>query len=195
MRRFKPTAHIIWGSKASILVGDFLFCQSFRLMVASKSIKAMQSLSQALAMISEGEVAQLSKLNQRRIITKAEYHEIIMAKTAELFGASCEVGAIIAGQSDKICEIIRDFGRNLGSIFQIIDDLFDYLGNSNDIGKNIGDDFSEGKVTLPLIFLYNKLDDRQQFRLEEMIQSNTRSKDEFELVRNINRMWLRLQVI
>jgi len=185
MRRFKPTANVIWGSKSSILVGDFLFSQSFRLMVASNSIKSMQSLAQASAVISEGEVSQLVKLKERRLITIDEYHQIIMAKTAELFGASCEVGAIIAGQADDICIIMRDFGRYLGNIFQIIDDLFDYLGSSKQIGKNVGDDFLEGKVTLPLIFLYTKLEDAEQFKIDKMIQASERSLEEFEVVQKL----------
>lgn len=185
MRRSKPTANVVWGSKSSILVGDFLFSRSFQLMVDTGSIKAMKSLSKASAIISEGEVSQLVKLNQRRIIDEAEYSEIIAAKTAELFGVSCETGAIIAGQSDEICNKLRDFGRYLGSIFQIIDDLSDYLGNSCDLGKNIGDDFSEGKVTLPLILLYKQLDSNWQLKIEEMIKKDNRSEGEFEIIREL----------
>lgn len=185
MRRSKPTANVIWNSKASILVGDFLFSQSFQLMVDTKSIKAMKSLSRASAIISEGEVSQLVKLNQRRIIDETEYNEIIMAKTAELFGVSCEAGAIISGQSNETCDILQRFGRYLGNIFQIIDDLFDYLGDSRDIGKNIGDDFLEGKITLPLIFLYKKLDDEWQLKIQEMIKADNRSENEFKLIREL----------
>jgi octaprenyl-diphosphate synthase len=185
MRRSKPTANVLWGSKASILVGDFLFSQSFQLMVDSNSIKAMKSLSKASAIISEGEVAQLVKLNQRRIIDEAEYNEIIMAKTAELFGVSCDVGAIIAGQSNEICEILKNFGRNLGKIFQIIDDLDDYLGSTSDLGKNIGDDFLEGKITLPLILLYQRLDNNEQLKIQEMVMADNRTKGDFELIRNL----------
>ncbi|HJD64037.1 MAG TPA: polyprenyl synthetase family protein [Rickettsia endosymbiont of Sericostoma sp.] len=185
MRRSKPTANVIWNSKASILVGDFLFSQSFHLMVDTKSIKAMKSLSRASAIISEGEVSQLVKLNQRRIIDETEYNEIIMAKTAELFGVSCEAGAIISNQSNETCEILQKFGRYLGNIFQIIDDLFDYLGDSRDIGKNIGDDFLEGKITLPLIFLYKKLDDKWQLKIQEMIKADNRTESEFKLIRDL----------
>ena len=183
MRRSKPTANVIWDSKASILVGDFLFSQSFQLMLNTKSIKAMNSLSRASAII--GEVSQLVKLNQRRIIDETEYNEIIMAKTAELFGVSCEAGAIIFGQSNEICEILQNFGRYLGNIFQIIDDLFDYLGKSCDIGKHIVDDFLEGKITLPLIFLYKKLDDKWQLKIQEMIKADNRSVNEFKLLRDL----------
>lgn len=185
MRRSKATANVLWGSKASILVGDFLFSQSFRLMVDSGSIKAMESLSKTSAIISEGEVSQLVKLKERRIIDETEYHEIIMAKTSELFGAACESGAIIAGQSTELCKILQSFGRLLGNIFQIIDDLFDYLGNSKDIGKNIGDDFAEGKVTLPLILLYKELGTNEQLQVEEMIKQDVRSENDFKLIRNL----------
>lgn len=185
MRRAKPTAHVIWGSKASILVGDFLFSQSFQLMVDTKSINSMKSLARASAIISEGEVYQLVKLHERRIINETEYHDIIMAKTAELFGASCESGARIANQSDDICIIARDFGRSLGNIFQIIDDLFDYLGNSKELGKNIGDDFIEGKVTLPLIFLYKNLNTDWQLKIQEMIKLNIRSEEEFKIIKDL----------
>jgi octaprenyl-diphosphate synthase len=185
MRRFKPTANVIWGSKTSILVGDFLFSQSFKLMVASDSIRAMEVLSQASAIISEGEVAQLVKLNEHRIITREEYHEIVHSKTAELFGASCSVGAIIAGQPSSVSTIMQNFGKLLGNIFQIIDDLLDYVGNSKQVGKNIGDDFLEGKVTLPLIFLYEKLDNEGRLKLENMIKADKRTNDEFQEIQNL----------
>lgn len=185
MRRFKPTANVIWGSKTSILVGDFLFSQSFKLMVASGSIRAMEILAKASAIISEGEVAQLIKLNERRIITREEYHEIVRSKTAELFGASCSVGAIIARQPSSVSTIMQNFGKLLGNIFQIIDDLLDYLGNSQQVGKNIGDDFLEGKVTLPLIFLYEKLDEAGKLKLENMIKADKRTNDEFQEIQNL----------
>lgn len=185
IRRFKSSANVIWGNKTSILVGDFLFSQSFKLMVAAKSMLSLKSLSKASAVIAEGEVAQLSKLHQRRMITECEYNDIIMAKTAELFGASCEVGSIIAKQPPNICKIMRQFGIFLGTIFQITDDLFDYYGNDCDIGKNIGDDFLEGKVTIPLILLYNKLPAIDKTRLEGMIRSESRSKADFGSIQTL----------
>lgn len=185
LRRFKPTANVIWGSKTSILVGDFLFSQSFKLMVASNSIEAMAILADASATISEGEVAQLVKLKQRRIINIEEYQQIVKAKTAELFGASCSAGAIIAGQSKSISNNMQDFGRLLGTIFQVIDDLLDYLGNDEQVGKNIGDDFLEGKVTLPLIFLCNKLAKDELLQIKRMIKNDERTKKEFIEVRDL----------
>ncbi len=185
LRRFKPTANVIWGSKTSILVGDFLFSQSFKLMVASGSIKAMNVLAKASAIISEGEVVQLVKLNERRIITIDEYQQIVKSKTAELFGAACAVGAIIAEQVDHISKDMQDFGKLLGTIFQVIDDLLDYLGNDKQVGKNIGDDFLEGKVTLPLIFLYNKLEQDKQLWLENIIKCDKRTNDDFVKIHDL----------
>ncbi|WPY00261.1 Octaprenyl-diphosphate synthase [Candidatus Trichorickettsia mobilis] len=185
VRRFKPTANVIWGSKSSILVGDFLFSQSFKLMVETRSISAMQSLSKASAIIAEGEVAQLVKLKERRLITIEEYQGVIAAKTAELFAAACEVGAIIADQPLAHCKILWNFGMVLGNIFQIIDDLLDYFGSEKEIGKNIADDFLEGKVTLPLILLYDSLAPEEQAKLLTMIENDNRSWDDFLLIKKL----------
>lgn len=185
LRRSKPTANVIWGSKTSILVGDFFFSQSFKLIVASGSIKAMHVLARAAAIISEGEVVQLVKLNERRLINIEEYQQIVKSKTAELFGVSCSIGAIIANQSDNISKDMKEFGRLIGTIFQVIDDLLDYLGNDKQVGKNIGDDFLEGKVTLPLIFLYEKLEKNYKAQLKNMIKSDNRTKEEFIKVRDL----------
>ncbi len=185
MRRFKPTANVIWGSKASILVGDFLFSQSFRLMVETGSTPAMRSLSRASSVIAEGEVSQLAKLKERRLISQAEYNEVITSKTAELFAASCEVGGIISNQSIDNCKIMWNFGIVLGKIFQIIDDLLDYFGSESLIGKNVADDFFEGKVTLPIILLYELLNKDYQTKLIEMIKAETRTQDNFLLVKEL----------
>ncbi|MFK7967926.1 MAG: polyprenyl synthetase family protein [Rickettsiaceae bacterium] len=185
MRRFLPSANVIWGSKASILVGDFLFSQSFKLIVSSQSISAMSILAKASAVIVEGEVSQLAKLEERRLITEAEYVKVINAKTAELFGAACEVGAIMAYQPVDCCRILRIFGRKLGNIFQITDDLLDYFAEVEITGKNIGDDFAEGKVTLPIIFLANKLDINDKKKLTDLIIASERTSDDFKWVRQL----------
>ena len=182
MRRFLPSANVIWGSKASILVGDFLFSQSFKLIVSSKSISAMVILSDASAVIAEGEVSQLAKLEERRLITEDEYLKIINAKTAALFGAACEVGAIIADQSPDYCRLLRNFGKKLGNIFQITDDLLDYFTKVEITGKNIGDDFAEGKVTLPIIFLAKKLPIYDKEKLTDLIAAPERTSDDFDWV-------------
>ncbi len=185
VRRFKPTANIIWGNKATILVGDFLFSQSFKLMVATKSLTCLDILSRASAIIAEGEVSQLAKLNQRRLLSEEEYNKIVHAKTAELFGAACEVGAVIGGGDSEVCSIMRQFGINLGYIFQISDDLLDYIGNQSKMGKNIGDDFIEGKFTLPLIKLSAKLDNKQKHWLQNSITAEVRNSDDLAHVQQL----------
>ena len=179
MRRFLPTANVIWGNKASILVGDFLFSQSFKLIVATRLLPAMDVLSKACAVVIEGEVSQLAKLEERRLITEEEYLKVINAKTAVLFGAACEVCAIIANQSPNYCKAMRDFGMKLGEIFQITDDLLDYFIQGEVRGKNIGDDFVEGKVTLPLIFLARKLPEEKKEKLLELITAPERTPEDF----------------
>ena len=170
MRRFLPSANIVWGNKASILVGDFLFSQSFKLIVSTESLPALKVLSKASAVIAEGEVSQLAKLEEQRIITKEEYLKIINSKTAELFSAACEVGAIIAGQDYNYCNLLQGFGKLLGNIFQITDDVLDYFGSSTLAGKNIGEDFKEGKVTLPLIYLFKKLNSEEKKYLKNSLK-------------------------
>jgi octaprenyl-diphosphate synthase len=185
IRRFKPTSNLIWGNKASILVGDFLLTQAFRLIISAKSIESMKVLSRASSMICEGEVTQLMKLKLRSIISEDEYFKIIRAKTSELFGACCSTGAIIAQQTNDISTIMYEFGIIIGNIFQIIDDLLDYLGTKESIGKNNGDDFFEGKVTLPLIILYNKSEINIKLQIDELLKLNTRSFDDFEYMKSL----------
>jgi len=181
MRRFLPTANVVWGSKASILVGDFLFSQSFKLIVSTELLPALVALSNASAIIAEGEVSQLTKLEQKRIVTESEYLSVINAKTAELFGSACAVGAIVSGRED-MADSLRVFGLRLGNIFQIADDALDYFSQSDKVGKNIGDDFYEGKVTLPLILLNSKASDADRVHLQKIIESPERTKDDFDVV-------------
>ncbi|MES2214420.1 MAG: polyprenyl synthetase family protein [Pseudomonadota bacterium] len=169
VRRFKPTANTIWGNKTSILVGDFLFSQSFKLMVSAGSMEALRSLANASAIIAEGEVMQLVALNKKRMLTLVEYDQIINAKTAELFGASCEVGGIISGQSKDINMHLKQFGLKLGAVFQVMDDLLDYFGDKTSTGKNTGDDFFEGKVTLPVILACEQSSSEEKKFLEEAL--------------------------
>jgi octaprenyl-diphosphate synthase len=155
MRRGQETARMIWGNQASVLVGDFLLGQAFRMMVDVGSLDALDVLSTAASVIAEGEVMQLAAA-QNLETTEDEYLAVIRAKTAALFSAAAEVGPIIAGASRSDRAALRSYGTNLGLAFQLVDDALDYGGSSKDLGKNVGDDFREGKVTLPVILSYRR---------------------------------------
>ena len=150
LRRGKRTANLIWGNNASVLVGDFLFSRSFELMVEDGSLKVLKILSNASSVIAEGEVAQLSA--QRQLSTSEEkYLEIITAKTAILFAAACRISAVVAERSESDELALDAYGRNLGIAFQLVDDAIDYVSDAATMGKDVGDDFRDGKVTLPVI--------------------------------------------
>jgi octaprenyl-diphosphate synthase len=151
LRRGKVAAHLIWGGASSVLVGDFLFAGAFELMVEAGSMQALHVLARASRVIAEGEVLQLTAAFDPRL-TQETYLRIIEAKTAELFAAAGEAGALAAGGSPEEAAAARAFGMNLGLAFQLVDDALDYGGASDVLGKNAGDDFREGKVTLPLLF-------------------------------------------
>ena len=155
LRRGKSTARTIWGNQASVLVGDFLLGQAFRLMVDVGSLDALDILSTAASIIAEGEVMQLAAAKNLET-TEDEHFAVIKAKTAALFSAAAEVGPVIAGASKPARAALRSYGMNLGLAFQLIDDALDYGGDSKDLGKNVGDDFREGKVTLPVILAYRR---------------------------------------
>jgi octaprenyl-diphosphate synthase len=155
MRRGRKTARMIWGNQASVLVGDYLLGQAFRMMVDVGSLDALDVLSTAASIIAEGEVMQLAAA-QNLETTEDEYLAVIRAKTAALFSAAAEVGPIIAGASRADRAALRSYGTNLGLAFQLVDDALDYGGDSKNLGKNVGDDFREGKVTLPVILSYRR---------------------------------------
>ena len=161
MRRGKRTANLIWGNSASVLVGDFLFSRSFELMVEDGSLKVLKILSSASSVIAEGEVEQLTA--QRRIDTGEEqYLAIVAAKTAALFAAACRVAPVVA-EADEATELaLESYGRNLGIAFQLADDVIDYASDSEVMGKGVGDDFRDGKVTLPLILAYARGTEEQR---------------------------------
>ena len=150
-RRGKPAANYLWDNKSAVLVGDYLFARSFQLMVSSGSIHSLRVLSDASATIAEAEVLQLVKQNDPTM-TSEDYYTIIKGKTSALFSASTMVGGIIAGGTPQQIQSLKKFGEALGIGFQIMDDLLDYQGASAKMGKNVGDDFREGKVTLPIIY-------------------------------------------
>jgi octaprenyl-diphosphate synthase len=153
LRRGKRTANIIWGNPASVLVGDFLFSRAFELMVEDGSLRVLKVLSRASAVIAEGEVDQLTA--QRQIDTGEEqYLDIIGAKTAALFAAACRVTPIVAEASEEAELALETYGRNLGIAFQLSDDVIDYASDAETMGKGVGDDFRDGKMTLPVILAY-----------------------------------------
>ncbi len=153
LRRGKPTANTVYGDKASVLVGDFLFTRAFELMVEVGSLDILGVLSNASSTIAEGEVLQL--VSQRDISTpESTYLEIIKAKTAKLFAAAAEVGAMVAGRNGPERVGLQSFGMNLGIAFQLVDDALDYSGREAKLGKSVGDDFREGKITLPVILAF-----------------------------------------
>jgi octaprenyl-diphosphate synthase len=153
MRRGKRTANLIWGNPASVLVGDFLFSRAFELMVEDGSLKVLRILSHASAVIAEGEVDQLTA--QRRIDTDEEHYlEIISAKTAALFAAACRVSPVVAEASEDAELALEAYGKSLGIAFQLSDDVIDYASDAATMGKGVGDDFRDGKMTLPVILAY-----------------------------------------
>jgi len=153
LRRGQPAANAIWGNKASVLVGDFLFTRAFELMVEVGSLEVLGILSGASSIIAEGEVLQLSTANNTTT-SEATYLEVIKAKTAKLFSAAAEVSPVIAGRPTAERAAIASYGMNLGIAFQLVDDALDYGGTASKLGKAVGDDFREGKITLPVILAF-----------------------------------------
>ena len=155
MRRGKAAARVVYGNQASVLVGDFLLGQAFKMMVEVGSLPCLDVLSSAAAIIAEGEVMQLSAAKDTQT-TEDAYLAVIRAKTAALFSAACEVGPILARRPKAEIEACRAYGANLGVAFQLIDDALDYGGSSAKLGKNVGDDFREGKITLPVVLSFRR---------------------------------------
>ncbi len=175
-RRGRPTANLLWDNKSSVLVGDYLFSRSFQLMVETGNMHALGILANASAVIAEGEVLQLSAA-QNLATDEAVYLQVVRGKTAALFAAACEVGAVIANAPDAHKKALHDYGDALGIAFQIVDDLLDYGGASASLGKNTGDDFRERKLTLPVILAIAKADaDERDFwrrTIEKGVQTDT----------------------
>ena len=171
IRRGKKTANAIWDNKASILVGDYLFSSSFQLMVKSNNMHVLELLSKTSSIIANGEILQLQK-SKNIDLSENEYYEIIYGKTAILFESCCEVGAIINNCQQNQRQSLKDFGKNLGMIFQIIDDILDYSSNEKLLGKDIGNDFFEGKITLPIIKTLEKADIKDKKIINELFLNN-----------------------
>ena len=161
LRRGKQTARLLWGNQSSVLVGDYLLGQAFKMMVDVGNLTALKILSHAAAVIAEGEVMQLAA-SKNTETNEDEYLAVINAKTAALFSAASEVGAAIALRPSAEQAALRSYGRNLGVAFQLIDDALDYSGDASRMGKSVGDDFREGKITLPVILSYRRGDEKER---------------------------------
>jgi len=161
LRRGLATANALWGNKASVLVGDFLFSRAFQIMVEDGSLDVLRILSDASARIAEGEVHQLITANDTET-SETAYLDVISAKTAVLFRAACQVGAVVAERSEAEEEALEAYGLNLGIAFQLVDDVLDYSAKQAELGKAIGDDFRDGKITLPIILAYRRGTDEER---------------------------------
>lgn len=179
LRRGKSTARTIWGNQASVLVGDFLLGQAFRMMVEVGSLDALDVLSTASAVIAEGEVLQLS-VAKKMETTEDDYLSVIRAKTAALFAAAAEVGPIIANTDRSTRNALKSYGMNLGLAFQLVDDALDYGGKAADLGKNVGDDFREGKITLPIILAWRRGTNEERAFWRQAIENGETGDDNLE---------------
>ncbi len=179
LRRGLETANTVWGNKASVLVGDFLFSRSFQLMVEDGSLKVLEILSGTAAEIAEGEVQQLMTANDTGT-DEATYLQVIRAKTAALFAAACEVGAVVADRPRAEEIALRDYGLNLGVAFQLVDDVLDYTADEGALGKAIGDDFRDGKVTLPVVLAFARGDEEERRFWRRCIEDQEQDDDDLD---------------
>jgi octaprenyl-diphosphate synthase len=184
LRRGKTAAHLIWGAPSSVLVGDFLFARAFELMVETGQMRALGILATASSVIAEGEVLQLTRAHDLNL-DQETYLRIISAKTAELFAAAAESGAVGAGAGETAVQALRAYGLNLGLAFQLADDALDYGGMSEDLGKNAGDDFREGKVTMPLLLAAARTRGREDAFWDRTINKGQRTEDDFRRAREL----------
>jgi octaprenyl-diphosphate synthase len=184
VRRGKKAANLIWGNKLSILVGDYLLSKSFKLMVKDKSIKVLEILSNTSLILARGQIQDANNISNAHLSEK-DYLELIFAKTAELFSVSCYLPAVLANKSLKIQNELREFGKNFGMAFQLSDDYLDYFGDSKKMGKNIGKDFLEGKITYPLIHCIRNSSKSNQAFLNKILKKKKRNKSEFLKVQKI----------
>ncbi len=176
LRRGMQSANAIFGNKASVLVGDFLFSRSFELMVEDGSLKVLGILSRASSVIAEGEVLQLLTTNDTET-GESQYLEVIKSKTAQLFAAACRIGAVVSERPKVEEDALESFGMNLGIVFQLIDDVLDYRAEQAKLGKTVGDDFREGKITLPVILAFRRGNEEERTfwrrTLEDLEQTDT----------------------
>ena len=184
IRRGKLSANQIWGNKVSVLVGDYLLSRAFKLMVKNKSLKLLEILSQTSLILARGQIQDVGN-NQNVNLTEKKYLSIIDAKTAELFRISCFLPTIITNQDKKTQKIFNDFGFNFGMAFQLSDDVLDYFGDSSKMGKSVGKDFFEGKVTYPVIHCFKKSDKKSKRIIAKLFFKRKRSKKDLAVILNL----------
>ena len=184
IRRGKLSANQIWGNKVSVLVGDYLLSRAFKLMVKNKSLKLLEILSQTSLILARGQIQDVGN-NQNVNLTEKKYLSIIDAKTAELFRISCFLPTIITDQNKKTQKIFNDFGFNFGMAFQLSDDVLDYFGDSSKMGKSVGKDFFEGKVTYPVIHCFKKSDKKSKKIIAKLFFKRKRSKKDLAVILNL----------
>ena len=185
LRRGRATANAMFGNAASVLVGDFLYSRAFQMMVGVNRMRVLQVLADATNVIAEGEVLQLMNMHDPDLAV-ADYLQVIRYKTAKLFEASARLGAVLAGADAALEESCADYGRSLGTAFQLVDDLLDYEGNSSELGKNVGDDLREGKPTLPLLLAMERASESDRALIRHAIEHGELQKlpDILAIVRN-----------
>lgn len=184
LRRGKQAARVIWGNQASVLVGDYLLGQAFKMMVETGSLESLRILANAAAVIAEGEVLQLS-VSQDTSTTEDAYLQVIGAKTAALFSAAAEVGAVIAGRPREEQAALESYGRNLGIAFQLIDDALDYSGSQELLGKGVGDDFRERKITLPVVLAYRRGSPEERNFWKRTLEDGNQNDDDLIYARKL----------
>ena len=179
LRRGRATANVLWGNQASVLVGDFLFSRAFQIMVEDGNLDVLRILANASAIIAEGEVLQLETANNTET-TEDAYLEVVSAKTAALFAAACRIGAIVADRPEAEETALESYGKNLGIAFQMVDDALDYSAREATLGKTIGDDFREGKVTLPVVLAFRRGNDSERDFWRRCIVEGAQREDDLE---------------
>ncbi len=181
LRRGKETSHMIWGNQIVILVGDFLYANALKLAVLQKNQRMMEALSVATTMMTEGEILQLNRVADPEI-TEEEYYRIISAKTGALIAAACRIGGILGGLPPEKEEALGRFGMKTGIVFQMVDDMLDYMAVERGLGKRLGKDLHEGKITLPLIYLLTAADDGEKQEIKDITQNGVSGEKELKRV-------------
>ncbi len=185
LRRGRPTAHSIWGNQVVVLVGDYLYSNALRIAVSQRSQAVMEALSQATTQMTEGELLQLSKVGDPEV-KEEEYLKIISSKTGALISAACQIGAILGGETEERISALKDYGMKTGIAFQMVDDILDFMADEEGLGKKLGKDLDEGKITMPLILLLRQCNDAEREQVKEIINhSDSISRESLENIQEL----------